>query len=103
MKQIISSVNVSELDILNSNGAYGFRMMPENSQIVGAAIVLDNNKRVATLFTDSGVYSGISQNIADSVEMLIDLIKTEPEKKYAATVQGGERDFLRVVFKEANG
>lgn len=103
MKQVVSSVNVTDLDILNANCALGFRRMPEDSKIMGAAIVLDNNKRVATIFTENGPFSGVSQNVADSVEMLIDLIKVEPEKKYTATVQGGEKDFLRIVFKEANG
>ena len=109
-KKILNSCNVTKLDLINSEASKAFKDMPAGAEVRGAAIVeeIDEEtgeaKRYSYLYTDSGVYAGISASIRRGIEEFIDLMADEPDKTYKATVEkrpsASGREFFAIYFAE---
>lgn len=111
-KKIISSANVTKIDILNAEASEGFKAMIGQRVIVrGAAIIQEDHdggvETYAYLFGVNGeVFGGNSDTIKRSVDQLIDLMNDDPDIVYAATVESrpssSGRDFYTMkVFENA--
>lgn len=106
-KKILGMVNVTKLDVVNSESSLAFKEMPEGTPIKGAAIVEDEGREYSYLYAEDGtVYAGNSATVKRGVEGLIDLLTEEPNKKYAATLLRREsnngKEFYTIKFNEVN-
>lgn len=111
-KTIIEAVNVSKLDIINAESSQSFKAVVGKSVLVkGVALIEEPDRetgeavKYSYIFAESGeVFGGNSATIYRSAESLIQLMKEDPEKKYAFTVVSAPtasgREFLSLRIAE---
>ena len=112
MKTILSSINVTKLDILNAEASQSFKALVDSKAVVkGAALIEEPSRetgeavKYAYIFAEDGnVYGGNSATIYRSVDGLIDLMSDDPDAKYSISVVSAPtangREFLSLRIKQ---